>query len=186
MRRTLLILAAALALAACGQPRGVLYRTPLAEAHKTLLATGLPPLVFGSEPPPWEVREEGSDVVWIVRRDGAELFRYIAHLSEEKGATRVVVELKGAENGPAGNVAERLAQKPEVRDLYLTAIREQIASALEHRAFDASKIYGAMTTAALANMSNLQASADEAAAASEAEARSNIEKAYADEAAGRR
>lgn len=186
MKRPILVLAGILLLAACGAPRGGLYQVPLAEARQSLLATGLPPLVFGSVPPPWEVRSEGSDVVWIVRQDGAELFRYIAHLSEENGATRVSVELMGARSGPAGNVAERLARRPEIRDLYMAAATEQIGSALEHRPFEMSRLYPKMTAATIGNMGALQASATAAADASEAEARANIEKAYADEAAGRR
>jgi hypothetical protein len=187
MRRNLLAIAAVILLTACAQPKGALYKLPIAEARQTLLATGLPPLVFGSEEPMWEVQDAGSDVIWIVKRDRAELFRYTAHLSEEDGGgTRVSVELKGAESGPAGNVAQRLAEKPEIRDMYVVAIKEQVAAALEHRDFNMARLYPAMTTATLANMGNLQASASEAAAASEAANRANIEKAYADEAAGRR
>ncbi|MDQ0464160.1 hypothetical protein QO010_001931 [Caulobacter ginsengisoli] len=187
MRRKLLAIAAVILLAACAQPKGALYKVPIAEARQTLLATGLPPLVFGSDEPMWEVQDAGSDVIWIVKRDRAELFRYIAHLSEEEGgATRVSVELKGAESGPAGNVAQRLAEKPEIRDMYLVAIKEQVAAALERRPFEMARLYPALTKASLASIGSLQASADAAAAASEAQDRANIEKAYADEAAGRR
>jgi hypothetical protein len=185
--RNIVATAAIVLATACTQQRGAVYQTPIAEARQTLAATGLPPFVFGSEEPAWEVRDEGSDVIWTVTRDDAELFHYVAHLTEEgPSATRVEVELKGAESGPAGNNEKRLSEHPEIRDMYLVAIKERIASALEHRDFEISRVYPAMTAAAAANMGSLQASADEAAAASEKQDRENIQKAYRDEAESRR
>jgi len=187
MFRNVVAIAAIVAMTACTQQRGAVYQTPIAEARRTLVATGLPPFVFGSEEPAWEVRDDGSDVIWILKKDDAEIFYYIAHLTEEgPGATRVEVEMKGAESGPAGNIEKRLSKHPEIRDMYLVAIRERIASALEHRDFDITRVYPAMTAAAVANMGSLRASADEAAAASEKQDRDNIAKAYRDEAEGRR
>jgi hypothetical protein len=186
MRRNLIALAAVVLMTACS-PRGALYQVPFAEARQTLVATGLPPLVFGSQPPEVEVRAEGeSQVVWIARREGAELFRYVAELSQDgDGATRVQLELIGAQGGAAGDVAKQFADHPQIRDMYLVAMKERIASALEHRQFEISRVYPSMTAATVANMGALQASADEAAAASAKMERENIEKAYRDEAAGR-
>ena len=185
MHRIVVVAAAIVAMTACTQ-RGGVYHTPIAEARRTLVATGLPPLVFGSQEPAWEVRDGGSEVSWIVRRSGAEIFRYVAHLQQEgPEATRVQVEMKGAESGPAGNVAQKLSEHPQIRDMYLVAINERIASALEHRAFEMSRVYPAMNAAMLANMGSLRASVDEAAARSEQVERENIRRAYRDEAAGR-
>lgn len=185
IRRTVIVLLVTL-LAGCAG-RGAVYKMPIAEARRTLLATGLPPLVFGSESPAWEVHDEGADVVWIVRRDGGELFRYVAHLNEEGAeATRVSVELKGVKSGPGGDTEKSLAANPKIRDMYVVAVNERVASALEHRPFEISRVYPAMTAATLANMGKLNASADAAAAASEQEGRDNMAKAYADEVAGRR
>lgn len=182
--RSYLALAAMLLTAACAG-RGAVYQTPIAEARQTLLATGLPPLVFGSEDPDWDVHDNGSDVTWIVRRDGGELFRYVAHLSEQgPSATRVSVELKGVTSGPGGDTAQRLADKPAIRRMYVAAVNERVASALEHRPFEMSRIYPAMTAAAASNLGALNASADQAAAASDRAARDAMAKAYADEAAG--
>ncbi len=184
--RSFLALAAMLLAAAC-VGRGAVYQTPIAEARRTLLATGLPPQVFGSEEPEWDVHDNGSDITWIVRRDGGELFRYVAHLSEQgPAATRVSVELKGVTSGPAGDTAQKLADKPAIRRLYVVAVNERVASALEHRPFEMSRIYPAMTAAAVSNMGALNASADQAAAASEQQARETMEKAYRDEASGAR
>ncbi len=187
MHRTFAAIGAAIAsavlLAACAQQAGVVYKAPVAEARQTLMATGLPPLVFGSQPPDVEVVANGaSEIDWIARRNGEELFRYVAHLSGEgEAATRLTLEMK-----PGADYAQKLAEHPKIRDMYLVAMDEQVASALEHRKFNMARIYPALTAASMENMGGLQASADEAAAASEKIERDNIAKAYADEAAGRR
>ena len=183
--RTIAAVTATALTGACTLQGGHVYQAPIAEAHRILIATGLPPMVFGSEEPSSQVLEAGSDVIWVVQKDGSEVFRYIAHLEPEgPGATRVKVEFKAPESGPSGNVAQRLAQHPEVKHLYLVAIDERIASALEHRPFDITRVYPATIAATVANMGAISASADAAAAASEREARANIAKAYQEEAEG--
>ena len=183
MHRNMLAAAAAIVLLTACTQNGAVYQAPIAQVRQTLMATGLPPQVFGSEEPLWEVQDGASEITWIVRRGDAELFRYIAHLTEvSPTATRVQVELKGADGGPA----QGLAQHPEVKDMYLVAINERIASALEHRDFDMTRIYPSMTAAMIVNMGAISRSADEAAAASEKEARDNIAKAYQEEAEGKR
>ncbi|MDB5429967.1 MAG: hypothetical protein JWP35_1083 [Caulobacter sp.] len=182
MLRHLAAIACLVLISACTE-QGVVYKAPIAEARQTLLATGLPPLVFGSQPPDVEAQADGSSqITWIARRNGEELFRYVAHLSGEgDGATRVKLEMKAG-----ANYAQKLAEHPKIADMYLVAMDEQVASALEHRAFNMARIYPSLTAATMENMGGLRASVDQAAAASEKSDRDNIAKAYADEAAGRR
>jgi hypothetical protein len=188
LRRNIAAIASMALIAACTQQGGVRYQVPIVEARQALMTAELPPMVFGSDPPETEVQADGpSEIVWIARRNNAELFRYVAHLTEDGGgATRVRVELKGARGGPAGDIAKSLSDHPKIRDMYLVAMNERVASTLEHRPFEMSRIYPAMTAAAVANMGALQASADQAAAASQQQDRDTIAKAYRDEAAGRR
>lgn len=183
-RRNLIAIAAVVLIAACTQARGPLYQVPIAQARQALMAAELPPLVFGSDPPTAEAQAQGvSEIVWIARKNDTELFRYVAHLAEDgRAATHVRVELKGAND----DIAKRLSDHPQIRDMYLVAMNERVASTLEHRPFEMSRIYPAMTAATVANMGALQASADQAAAASERSDREAIAKAYRDEAAGRR
>jgi hypothetical protein len=94
----------------------------------------------------------------------------------------VNLELKGGSD----EITKRLAAKPEIRTLYLVAMNERVASTLERRPFEISAIYPATAAATVVNMGAISASADQAAAASEKADRANIDKAYADEAAGRR
>ncbi|MBR0754617.1 hypothetical protein JQ604_20725 [Bradyrhizobium jicamae] len=160
---------------------GAVYRVPLAQVRQDLAKADIPP-VFGSTPLDVQARGIGDAVVWTVRQGREEIFRYTADLKVEgDGATRVKVKMEGT-----GAYAKRLADKPLIRDMYLIAMEERVASTLEHREYDMTRVYPAMSAAVVSNMGNLQASADQAAAASERENRRNYEKAYRDEAAGRR
>jgi hypothetical protein len=163
---------------------GALYRVPIAQARQDLAKAELPP-VFGSAALDAQVRPNGdSQVIWIVRRAGEEIFRYIAELKAEgDGATRVKLKLEGAQ-GRTENFAKNLAEKPQIRDMYIVAMEERIASTLERRSYDMARIYPALSAAMVSNMGNIQASVDEVHAAEQKRNRNAIEKAYRDEAAG--
>jgi hypothetical protein len=169
MRRTILFaLLPAILVAGCSQDRGAVYPVSLDRARQILMKTELPP-VFGSNAPSVQIRaSKPSEVTWIVSNNGSELMRYIATLSEAgEGRTRVALELKGAKSGPAGDVEKRFAENSSVRNLYLVAMKEQIASAIEGRPLDMAKIYPALGFAMVANMGNMRKSLDEAVKASE-------------------
>jgi hypothetical protein len=157
----------------------------MAEAQRLLARTGLPPLVFGTEPVSLTRADSGSNMVWIVRKDGAEVLRYVAILSPEgERSTRVTLTIRGATQGRFGNVEQRLAENSTIRDLYLTAMDERIASALERRRMNMGRIYRATAGATIANIGAINARMDRAAAGYRRRDRENIEKAYRDEAAG--
>ena len=184
IRRGLLALAAVLLLSACSQG-AVVYHVPLAEVRRTLLATGLPPYVFGTNDPAWKVRGDDDGVTWIIHQDGAEIFHYTAHLKQvDAQNTQVELELVGSKHAPTGDAEKGMKEHPAIRDMYLVAIRERIDSALEHREFQIARVYPALGGATLENIGGLRKSADAAAAASERMDRENIEKAYRDEANG--
>jgi hypothetical protein len=169
MRRTILFaLLPAILVAACSEDRGPVYPVKVDRAQSILLKTGLPP-VFGSNAPSVEIRAyKPSEITWMVSNNGSELMRYIATLSEAgDGRTRVGLELKGSKGGSAGDVEKRFAENPSAKNLYLVAMKEQIASAIEGRSFDITKVYPALGAVAVANMGNIRKSADEAAKASE-------------------
>ena len=179
VRRLLAIMAIAL-LTGCAPWGGTVYHVPLAEARRILAATGLPPYVFGTNDPEWTVHAGDQDVTWTIRRGETELFHYTAHLKQvDPQNTRVEVELVGV-----GNAVKGLAEHPRIRDMYIVAINELVASALEHREFQIARVYPALGVATLENMGRLRASFEQAAAASERMDRENIEKAYRDEANG--
>lgn len=167
---------------------GAVYPVPIAQARQDLAKAEVPLFVFGSAPLDVTTRSNGdAEVTWILRRGSEELFRYIAQLSAEDNgaATRVKVRLEGAK-GRTEDYAKRLADHPQIRDMYLVAMEEKVASTLLRRPYEMSRIYPAMSAAVASNIGNLSKSADEAAAASAALERSTIEKAYRNEAAGTR
>jgi hypothetical protein len=183
IRRGLLAIAVLLLLSACS--RGATYHVPIAEVRRILLATGLPPFVFGTNDPAWKVQGDDDGVTWTIHQEGAEIFHYTARLKQvDTENTQVDVELVGNAKAPTGDAAKGMAEHPRIRDMYIVAINERIASALEHRAFEIARVYPALGVATLENMGALRKSADAAAAASERMDHENIEKAYRDEAAG--
>jgi len=158
----------AILVAACTEDHGAVYSVKLDRARQILSTTDLPP-VFGSNAPGVEIlANKRSEVTWIVSNNGSELMRYIATLSEAgEGRTRVALELKAAKGGSAGDIEKRFAENPSVKNLYLVAMKEKIASAIEGRPLDMTKIYPALASAAIANMGNMRKSLDEAVKASE-------------------
>ena len=168
------------------QIRGGVYAVPIGEARQVLVRTGLPPFVFGSDEPDVAVRAEGpSRIVWILHKGGAEMMRYVALLSPDGDAsTRISLDLVGATEGPFRQTGERLAQNETIRNLYLVAMEERIASALERRPFDQTRILPATAAAAAANIGRISEDIDRIAEADRRRERENIERAYREEAAG--
>ena len=168
MRRTILFaLLPAILVAACSQERGTVYPVSLDRARQVLSKADLPP-VFGSAAPSVQIQaSKPGEVTWIVSNNGHELMRYVATLSEAgKDRTRVALELKGSK-GPAGDFEKRLAENASTKNLYLVAMEERIASSIQGRPLDMTKIYPALAIASIANMPNIRKSVDEAAKASE-------------------
>lgn len=161
LRNIIAVACVAFLTAACTK-EGKVYQVPLADARRDVGGSVLPPSLFGVQTPDWYVSGVAgtSDVFWIGRKNGREVFRYLATLTEEsKGSTRVNVELKNASGPDAENSA--------LKKFYLVAITERIASTLERRPFDMQRIQSAKAAAAIGNMGAIRASMEEAAAASE-------------------
>jgi hypothetical protein len=182
----LLGLAALALIAGRAQPAGSVYAVPIGEARQVLAKTGLPPLVFGSNEPEVRVEAEGpSRIVWILHQDGAEMMRFVAELSPDgETATRISLDLVGATQGRFGGTGERLRQNESIRHLYLVAMEERIASALEHRPFNEAAILPATAAATAANIGRISQDIDRIAEADQRRERENIERAYREEAAG--
>jgi len=141
---------------------GRVYDMPIAEAHRALEKSGLPPMVLDMGPRDFEVEDrDPSKVVWIVKRHGSELLRFVAELSAvSETSTRVSADVAGPTDGPFGNVAQRLADHRTIAHLYIAALEEQLAATLEHRAFRIEALYPAMVAAAVTNIGESQRSPD--------------------------
>jgi hypothetical protein len=149
-----------------GCASGQLYPKTITEMHEALTATDELPPVFGSNAP--DLSMESSDparVSWIVSKDGTELMRFVAKL-EPDGAqsTRMTLDLVGSSE----KTRKGMDDHPEIKRLYIVAMQEQIDSRLEHRAFDASKTYGALAAATAANIGSISRQMDAVAEADEA------------------
>jgi hypothetical protein len=165
---------------------GQVFDVPVGEAHGILEQTGLPPEVLGSEEHDFEVQaKDPARIVWIVKMDGMEAMRFIADLSTAgEKSTRVYVDVAGPASGPMSYVASRLAEYRTIKNLYVTAMEEQVAAALQHREFNLTAVYPAMMVAMLANFGQLNDMDESDSEATRKRARDNLAKAYADEAAG--
>ena len=172
--------AALLMLSACGQ-KGYVSERPMSEVHDLLAgADDLPP-VFGSADP--DLRMETADpkaVSWVLSQKGEEIMRFVATLAPE-GDRKTSVDLT-VKSPPM--IEKRLSDNPQIRDLYLAAMREQVESTLESRAYDMTRIYPALGKAMSANIGNISRDVEAAAEADRKREEDNIRKAYAREAAG--
>jgi hypothetical protein len=174
-------LLALLLLGACGRNQSIVAERPMSEVHSLLAAADELPPVFGTDEP--DLRMDTADpkvVAWILSVKNQEIMRFIATLVPD-GERRTSVDL--TVQAPP-KFEKRLNDNAAVRDFYLSAMREQVASILEDRPFDLTHTYPQMQKAIAANIGNITASAEAAAEASRKRERENIERAYATEAAG--
>ncbi len=165
------------ALTAGGSPRT--YDLPIAEVHRTLEKTGLPPMVFGSAMPNVSLKaDDPRKVIWIIQQGRSRRIQYVAELEPvSKTSTKVTVRLE------APDLPDRAAPVNwPVKNLYVTAMDEQIASKLEGRDFDDAILYAPMATAVVANMGRLHEQAMQVADAHAQRDRDNVERAYANDA----
>jgi hypothetical protein len=111
--------------------------------------------------------------------------RFIADLSAAgEKSTRVSVDVAGPASGPMSYVASRLTEYRTIKNLYVTAMEEQVAAALNHREFHLAAVYPAMMLAMVANIGQLNDMDERDSEATKKRARDNLAKAYSDEAAG--
>ncbi len=182
--RALLAIGGVLALllvGACGRDQSIVADRPMSEVHSLIAGADELPPVFGTDEP--DLRMDTADpnaVAWILSVKNQEIMRFVATLSPE-GERKTSIDL--AVQAPP-KFEKRLADNAAVRDFYLAAMREQVASTLEGRPFDLTHTYPHMQKAIAANIGNIAASAEAAAEASRKRERENIERAYATEAAG--
>jgi hypothetical protein len=172
---------ALLLVGACGRDQSIVAERPMSEVHRLLAGADELPPVFGTDEP--DLRMATADpnaVAWILSVKNQEIMRFVATLSPE-GERKTSIDL--AVQAPP-KFDKRLADHAAVRDFYLAAMREQVASTLESRPFDLTHTYPHMQKAIAANIGNFAASAEAAAEASRKRERENIERAYATEAAG--
>ena len=98
-------------------------------------------------------------LVWsITEHEDEEMMRYVVTLTAAgASATRVVVYVTKPNGAPLGNAAGNFVQNRAIRNMYVIAMKEQIAAALEQRDFQTVKIVLPSVIAVLVNLMNLSA-----------------------------
>ena len=136
----------------------VFDRTP-AEVRSTLAGLDLPPHVFGSVPKKVKVLTPSpGTMVWSITENESEEMRYVVTLTAQgAGATRVKVDVTGRTGTPIADVASYSVRTRAVRNIYVIAMKEQIAAALEQRDFQTAKIMLPTAIAVLVNMTYISA-----------------------------
>jgi hypothetical protein len=131
---------------------GQVFGRPAAEVRGALLGVGLPPYVFGSVPKTVKVLTPSPDtIVWSIAEDKDELLRYVVTVAAEgAGATRVTVDITGRDKAA-------IARNRVIRNMYIIAMKEQIAAALEQRDFHTYKIVLPSVIAVLVNLFGISA-----------------------------
>jgi hypothetical protein len=131
---------------------GQVFARPAAEVRGTLIGLDLPPHVFGSVPKTFKVLTPSPQtMVWSISEYETEQLRYVVTLAAEgPKATRVTVDVTGPNK-------TAIAQNRTIRNMYIIAMKEQIAAALEQRSFQTYKIVLPSVIAVLVNLFNISA-----------------------------
>lgn len=161
--------------------RTLSYDQPPRLIYDALRQTGAPPLVFGETTTTKIIVNSPSSLTWSVQENGKEMMRYTATLIPEgEGRTRVALDFRTGAKADALRTAERLDQVVTIRKLYLTAIKERIASSIEGRNFNLALIYPMTIVAGIAHQGELLRQVDAYSRQEEDRATRNIRKAYAE------
>lgn len=182
-RAILATISAALLLSGCGAVSpGQTFEITAAEARQILKRTEVPYDVLGSNDLRSYVIEKGpSTLVWKVTLDGAEYLQFAAELSANNPeSTQVVVSLQGPASGRYAKMGKALDDNVTVKNLYLAAMEEEIAAALQKRDFDMMKITPQLLAATGANLGAISDRFDHPTQPSEKKARAAKEQAAAD------
>ena len=138
-RGILAAIGAALLLSGCGAASlGQTFDITAAEAKQILKRTEVPYDVLGNNDLRSHVIEKSpTSLVWKVTLEGAEYLQFTADLSSaDPASTQVVVSVKGPASGRYAKMEKALNDNVTVKNLYLAAMEEEIAAALEKRDFD--------------------------------------------------
>src|SRR5688572_15632036 len=162
-RRPLLAMGIVAMLAACGAGEpGEVYPMGGSDLRQALLTIDELPPVFGSAALDTSVVNTGDGTItWTASQGFEPVLRFIARTEPvDESHTRVIVQIAAPTGAEGDEIARRLADNPQIRDLYLAAMTEQIDAKLEGREFDLSVISGQLALATAANIGQLSSDLD--------------------------
>lgn len=175
----------AVMLAGCGGGGGEVYDLPAATVRTKLMDTNLPFPLQGTSHAQMKTRKlpDGSIELALADAKGKAQLRFVAAVKEDGDRTRVAIDYAGA--GDAYVEADAGMKKhPEIKAVYLKAVREQVDSQLEGRAFDNMVIGPEMMVAFAANAGSIVKDMKAAGDAYRRRDKANMDAAYAREAQG--
>ena len=158
MLRAMAIVAAGIAIAACGKGQSEVYQRPPGEVRILLHTVEVPLYMFGSSADTEAIVDSSnpSTIVWKITADESPLMKFTATLLPEGDtATRIAVAVEGARVGKYGDVQARLEKMHEIKTLYLVSMTEAVDSTLDGRAYDITRTYPALIAAGTANAGRL-------------------------------
>lgn len=118
-------------------------------------------------------------VVWTITRRNKPLMNIVANLTATaEKSTQISVDLAAPHGDATGKMANRIAKYPEIANMYVTAMKEQIAASLEGRDFNMATVYPAMMAASAVNMHKVHANMLRGIEAENKRREANIERAY--------
>jgi hypothetical protein len=182
-RSILAVIGTALILVGCGAASaGQTFAIPVSEAKQILKRTEVPYDVLGSSAlRSYVIEKSPTTLVWKVTLDGAEYMQFTAELgSNGATSTQVVVSLQGPASGRYVKMEKALNDNITVKNLYLAAMEEEVAAALEKRDFDILKISPQLMAATGANLGAIADRFDHPTQPSEKKARAAKEQAAAE------
>jgi len=172
-----------LILSGCGDAfRGQSFDVPVSEAKEILKRTEVPYDVLGSPDLRSKVIEKSpTTLVWKVTLDGSEFMQFTAEVTPNNPkSTRVVVSLNGPSGGKYAAMEKTLNDNVTVKNLYLAAMEEEVAAALEKRDFDMMKLTPHIMAAAGANLGTITKRLDDIDQPSQEETQREKRQAMAD------
>jgi hypothetical protein len=123
------------------------YPMKVSEVNELLDQIALPELIFADRAfgaKHW--RENDKVSIWALRSsEGAEILRLTATTSAAKAGTQVAVEVLPPVSKDRDKVKSMLDENPAYRDLYGSALAEQIDAKLRNRPFAIANVSRAMT-----------------------------------------
>ena len=153
-----LLWAVGILLSACsGLTTGRTFDIPVSEAKTNLLQTEVPNDVLCNP----DLRAQGveigpSTIVWKVTLDRIEFMNFSAEVTPNNSAsTHVVVSVGGPASGKYAAMDQALNDNVTVKNLYLAAMEEEVAAALEKRNFNILKITPQLLAAMGANLGTI-------------------------------
>ncbi len=123
------------------------YPMQVSEANQLIDQIALPELIFADQASGAKHWRENAEVsIWALQGDdGAEMLRLTATTSPAKSGTQVAVEVLPPVGKNHDKVKNTLDENPAYRDLYGSALAEQIDAKLRNRRFSIANVSRAMT-----------------------------------------